>query len=591
MHADIHTLTKVFTGDVRFQVPMYQRPYVWNQEDQWDPLWSDIEALAERILDGDHSSPHFMGAIVVAQQPNPTGDIPIRHVVDGQQRLTTMQVLLDAIEEVIRFHGQEKDCHRIRPLIMNNENLFEDDDLFKVWPTNVDRDAFRAAMTDSFEVTDDLAEQNVAQAHDVFKKNAMAWADVHGDPDKCAARLTALTTALINHLQLAVIDLAPEDNAQAIFETLNARGTPLLVSDLVKNSLLHECEAQGLDVDVLYDRYWKDFDHQNWRTDTRFGRFYWPKIDIFIYHWLVMNLAREVPTQQMFNEFNDLVSSRELGPDEAMAELHRYGQIYRHLENAVSDHSPTGRFFYRWRTMQASALTPLLMWTHVNEDEIGEITYILAMIESWLVRRMICRSTAKGYSHFLHTLLKALPEVGPAGACDLIRHHLLNAEAEGTEWPTDAQVTTAVLENPAYRQLVRKRLRFILEAVEDHGREGLDGKVEQHCPTDLTIEHVMPQHWQTHWPIDDDPTGEKAIHRNDLVHTLGNLSLVTGKLNPVLSNSEWADKKVALKEHSVLLLSDELLENETWNEESILNRGQKMATTICQIWPRPDGPN
>ena len=585
MHADILTLDKIFTGNVRFQVPMYQRPYVWTQEDQWDPLWSDIQGLADSLLDGEDTAPHFLGAIVVGQQSSPTGDITVRHVVDGQQRLTTLQLLLDAVEEVIRSHGREKDSFRIRPLILNDPNLFDGDDRFKVWPTNVDREAYRAAMADEAEIPDDIADQNVAQAHDVFKKKTVAWADVKGDPDKCAERLHTLATVLIQRLQVAVIDLTLDDNAQAIFETLNARGTPLLVSDLVKNSVLHESEVLGLDTETLYREHWEAFDDQSWRTEVRMGRFYWPKIDAFIYQWLVMNLAREVPTQQMFNEFVNLVQERGLGPDQVMAELQRFGQIYQSLENAPNSHDPTGRFFYRWRAMEAGALTPLLLWIYDNKEIIGDIEPILAILESWLVRRMICRSSTKGYSHFLHSLLKDLAESEPEVAMKTIFNHLSGADATGTEWPTDEQVKNAVLDYPIYRQLVRRRLRFVLEAIEDH-KHG--DKTETKCPTDLTIEHVMPQHWGPNWPLGEDLTGEQAQRRDDLVHTLGNLSLVTDKLNPALSNAAWLEKREILKKHSVLLLNDELLDSDSWDEAAIVKRGKEMAQTICEIWPGPE---
>ena len=97
-------------------------------------------------LDGEDAAPHFLGAIVVGQQSSPTGDIAVRHVVDGQQRLITLQLLLDAVEEVIRSYGREKDSFRIRPLILNDPNLFDGDDRFKVWPTKVDREAYRTAL-------------------------------------------------------------------------------------------------------------------------------------------------------------------------------------------------------------------------------------------------------------------------------------------------------------------------------------------------------------------------------------------------------------------------------------------------------------
>jgi hypothetical protein len=315
------------------------------------------------------------------------------------------------------------------------------------------------------------------------------------------------------------------------------------------------------------------------------GRFYWPKIDAFIYQWLVMNVAREVPTQQMFNEFGSVVQERGLGPGQIMAELQRFGRIYRFLEDAPDGHDPTGRFFYRWRAMEAGALTPLLLWVYANKEAIGDVEPILVILESWLVRRMICRSTTRGYSHFLHSLLKKLAESEPEFAMATISSHLSGAEATGTEWPTDNQVTNAVLEYPIYRQLIRRRLRFVLEAIEDH-KHG--DKTELKCPVGLTIEHVMPQHWGPNWPLGEDLTGDLTQHRDDLVHTLGNLSLVTGKLNPALSNDPWVKKRKILKKHSVLLLNDELLDSDSWDEAAIVKRGEEMAQTICEIWPGPE---
>ena len=124
MDAEIRTLSKIFQGDVQFLVPMFQRPYVWNQEDQWDPLWDDVEAVADRLLtNGENDlTPLFLGAIVVAQQHTATGDLDLRHIVDGQQRLTTVQLLLDAVEEVIRQHGDDRDSKRLRKLVINDQD-------------------------------------------------------------------------------------------------------------------------------------------------------------------------------------------------------------------------------------------------------------------------------------------------------------------------------------------------------------------------------------------------------------------------------------------------------------------------------------
>jgi uncharacterized protein with ParB-like and HNH nuclease domain len=112
MKADTLTLKALFQKDVRYVIPTFQRPYVWNQDDQWEPLWNDVRNTAERYLDelarADGNNPlaeertgtHFMGAVVLQQQPTASAEIETRAVIDGQQRLTTAQILMDAAQEV-----------------------------------------------------------------------------------------------------------------------------------------------------------------------------------------------------------------------------------------------------------------------------------------------------------------------------------------------------------------------------------------------------------------------------------------------------------------------------------------------------------
>jgi uncharacterized protein with ParB-like and HNH nuclease domain len=99
IHTNLLTPTNIFKKDQQLLVPLFQRPYTWNRKEQWEPLWSDVTRVAQRILDGKENSarPHFLGAIVLQQLPNKSGDLELRTVIDGQQRLTTLQILLDSI--------------------------------------------------------------------------------------------------------------------------------------------------------------------------------------------------------------------------------------------------------------------------------------------------------------------------------------------------------------------------------------------------------------------------------------------------------------------------------------------------------------
>ena len=127
----------IFINIVR-EVPAFQRRYIWTQEDQWEPLWEDLRDQAETILENGQANRHFMGAVVLQQRPNPTSSIGTRIVVDGQQRLTTLQLLMDAVQEVFVHQGYEQPAARLEPLVLNPQAYLSGnnpDFAFKVWPT------------------------------------------------------------------------------------------------------------------------------------------------------------------------------------------------------------------------------------------------------------------------------------------------------------------------------------------------------------------------------------------------------------------------------------------------------------------------
>lgn len=137
MDTDVLTPQGIFFKVVRYDIPVFQRPYIWTKKQQWEPLWEDVTELAEAILANGHAPSHFMGAIVLQQIANPMRSIETRVVVDGQQRLTTIQLLLDAIQEFCSHGGFEGSAARLGPLVQNPEAyLGGDGDLsFKIWPT------------------------------------------------------------------------------------------------------------------------------------------------------------------------------------------------------------------------------------------------------------------------------------------------------------------------------------------------------------------------------------------------------------------------------------------------------------------------
>jgi hypothetical protein len=611
MQSQTLTPFKLFASPTRYVVPLFQRPYVWNEKDQWEPLWEDVRTVAERLVEAADAgpfdlpdvSPHFLGAIVVEQRPMPVGFIDVRHVVDGQQRLTTLQLLLDAAQLVMQRHGRQQDADALATLILNSRAIARsDDDVFKVWPTNHDQAAFRAAMSDHLEMPEELAGTRITQAHAYFTNEVTEWCEPTGDPEKTALRLAALARTLAHYLRVVVIDLEPGDNAQVIFETLNHRGTPLLAADLVKNLVFQRATEEGLDVVDLYERHWRRFDSQEWRRAMRQGRLYRPRIDVFLNYWLVMRRTREVPADRIFTEFREYLAEPGRGLQDAVKELAASAGVYERLEAAPWT-SPEGTFAYRaLSVLDAFALGPFLLWLFEQpetEVPVEQRRTALAVIESWLVRRMLCRLGTKFYNKLVVELLGLTHGLAPATVGDQIRDYLAAQTADATRWPSDDEVVDNILVQPLYTAITRARLRMLLEAIEDQYRTP---KSEEPCSRGkFTIEHVMPQGWREHWLLPPGSDETHATRRDRLVHTLGNLTLVNGRLNPAMSNRPWTDQEAAarvkagkgkrslLDEHSVLLLNRRIVDGwpDTWSEEAIAARGRQLADAVITIWRRP----
>ena len=291
MKADTLTVKSLFQKDVRYVIPTFQRPYVWSQDDQWEPLWDDVRNVAESYCDElleaegkqalaeERTGTHFLGAVVLQQVPTASAEIKTRNVIDGQQRLTTLQLFVDAAQEVFEEIDAKVEALRLERLVLNA--YASGDNAFKLWPTSLDQAAFRAAMTNGAP-TSEYENSLIVQAHDFFRLQIVEWLDATSDQKERQRRIHGLETAIYGLLEMVVIDLGTVDDAYVIFETLNARGTPLLASDLVKNYVLQTTTNVGQDADELYVKHWRTLEDSWWREEMRQGRLVRPRIDVFL---------------------------------------------------------------------------------------------------------------------------------------------------------------------------------------------------------------------------------------------------------------------------------------------------------------------
>lgn len=605
METHVNSPQMIFNFPQRLLVPLFQRPYVWDEERQWRPLWQDVERVADKVLAMDHSARHFLGAVVVQQELNSVGTLMIRTIIDGQQRLTTLQLLFDAIQAEILALELESIARRLTDLVENSEHQRrEPEDRFKVWPTNRDRDAFAEVMADAQPTYPTLqhASSKIVKAHEYFARQAREW--LTRDPEDAANRASALVDAVATRLQLVVIDLKADEDAQEIFETLNARGTPLTAADLIKNLVFQRLGVSPEESEKAYHRYWEQFETEFWEKEVSSGRVLSSRSSLFLTQWLVSQTRQDIPSREVFTSFKRHLDDSEQSVSEMLADIKACADVYKAFtEGSEKRHEPLTAlemFVYRASEMQSEVVKPLLIWlTDPNLPQVppDQLDRAVSVLESWLVRRMLTRETSKGYNLFMVDLLALLVHESRERIGDRLEVLLAEQTSEARYWPDDDVVRAALEDLPIYRRLSRGRLRMVLEAVEDYRRGFPSARAKGEQPVvraTCTIEHVMPQRWGQHWPLTE---GVTAQERDKLVHTLGNLTLVSKALNPSMSNAGWLGdrgKRVELEKYSSIKITSDVIRladnnDSVWDEDLIQERTDQLINDILKIWPVPAG--
>ena len=598
MKAETLDLVHIFEPTYRYHVPLFQRPYVWEREKQWAPLWEDVRTVADRLLDGSATNddiPHFMGAVVLAQPPvAKLAELSPRLLIDGQQRLTTLQLMVAAA----RVHAAELEEttteRRLATLLFIEDFLAPDpDDRLKLIPTNADRTAFRNAIErdGGGPAPDADASIKTLDAYHYFRGEIGSWLLEDG-AHHAAIRVAALARALRQLLRIVVISLEPEDNAQAIFETMNARGTPLLAADLVKNHVFRRIQSEGLDEERVYRSQWQRFDRQQWRREVGQGRARRPRIDVFLGHWLVMASADEAPWQELFIRFRDFTDKKYRDVQGLLTDVSAMADVFDGFDEFQVG-TREQLFFYRLNALESSAFMPpvLQLFGPSGIQSDADRRMALWAMESWLVRRLLCRLTTKNYNQVAIGLVKQIASA-QAPSSETVIEHLRSLSGDSQLWPSDDLLAERVRTTPYYTALSRGRTRMVLEALEDELRGRFAPRFQDWGA--LSIEHILPQEWSAHWPLaaSVDPLGG-TIERDAAKHRLGNLTLVTQPLNSLLSNAAWiadpgaASKREALTHYNTFFLNKSVVERGSWDEGAIAERTEALLTALIRIWPGP----
>ncbi|WP_432623442.1 GmrSD restriction endonuclease domain-containing protein [Bifidobacterium sp.] len=567
MDAGKKILLDLFTGSLRFVVPVYQRRYSWG-EAQCRQLWYDI------VTAGRHPDrTHFTGSIVWMQEGGigPDG-VSQCQLIDGQQRLTSVTLLLIALAEYAREHSGSLSFSA--DMIIDRGYLIDKyangENRYKLTLSGDDREALRG-MCDHVAALD---RPNHAETDSSLKANL----------DLFRSLVAAIDDANVvwNGLQrLEVVSVTLDqghDEPQLVFESMNSTGLDLETSDLVRNYMLMGCPMA--EQKTLYADYWLPM-------ERILGNL---SFDAFLHDWMVVTLKRPVSKgRAMYSEFKRFAADssmprmeRTRGLLENMLEYAGYYAVIKGIAASGSGDANVDRRLESIQNLDSSVTDSLLLymfaaWKHNRVSRDG-LLRMLADLESYLFRRMVCSVSSNGLNKLVPSLIARLDSAED----DLVETFaalLLTETAKATRMPTDEEFRQALFGEDLYRPT--SRCKYLLAGLENHNHPK-----DPRSFNGYTIEHIMPQNAMAHteWrSMLGDPDRFPL-----LVNSLGNLTLTA--YNSELSDGTFEQKKsraIGGYDSEYLSISAELHDATQWDEHAIAQRGARLADLALQVWASP----
>lgn len=544
---------------VQYRIPLFQRTYDW-REPQWGRLWEDLLAIYAM----DEPRNHFIGSVVAQPVPTIAGRVSEYVLIDGQQRMTTLLILLGVIREKARQESEKWPmlADEIQGLYLTNQ-FRNGDEKPKLVPSERDRAPFLAIVEDETPP----AESRVGQAWRYFDDKLSA-----GDANGGAIDLAKLKIRVTDCLDMVSVMLEADDNPNRIFESLNYTGLSLNAFDLIRNYLFMNIRNPRKQ-DSAYENHWfpmqEDLARENANRPTMF-------------FWRYLMMDGSLPNLERGEIFEGIKREIGVNPDddsiiEALRRFHEFSGCYLQVVNSKHENEGVSRQITRLRRWGLKISYSFLMkaLSHVESGDIAtsDLEKVVRMLESFVVRRHALGYTGAGLS-----ALFARMSANVDFENDFVessKRHLLR---QG--WPSDDAFIRGLARRRLYVPSQLARVRLVLDTLERKlaGKEVVDLSSKK-----ITIEHIMPQKLTNQWRESLGPDADE-IHSRWL-HTLGNLTL-TG-YNSELGVMSFGDKKNEFLAESNFALNSSLKDTDEWNAETIEQRGRELAERAATIWVRP----
>ncbi|MCR5247627.1 MAG: DUF262 domain-containing protein [Paludibacteraceae bacterium] len=562
MKGEAQPLIKYFDGsDKRFIIPLYQRNYDWKEEN-CEQLFQDLI----KLHNSDRKS-HFFGSIVSSIQSG-TED---RYIIDGQQRITTVSLILIAMVNAMKEGIIEADDSKLVEKIFKRylvDEYQEDERKVKLKPIKKDMQAFDALL---YKPKDQyIKESNVTRNYDFF----------YDKITKCELNIDELFES-IKKLEVINIRLDEDDDPQLIFESLNSTGLDLSEADKIRNYLLMSLSPS--EQDDLYTRFWNPIE-ENTKYDP----------SSFVRDYLTMKQGKIGRIDKIYFIFKEYAESVGLSRAELLEDMHHYARIYNQVDNAKVGSEKLNRKLNQLRTLDSTIAYPFFMaffdYTKKSNMPEDEIYKVIDLVEAYWARRIICNLPSNALNKVFATLHRdILNHINKAGNDNVptyvsVLTYVLLKKGRSSVFPCDEEVIGDFVSRQVYKMPTNLRM-FIIERMENRDNNERHDVVKELSEKEITIEHIMPQTLSDKWKKSLGEDWER-VHRQYL-HTMANITL-TG-YNSQYSNLTFAEKRDMDKgfKDSSFRLNNYVKSCDQWTEKELKERQQDLLNVFMNLWPMP----
>lgn len=561
------TLNKLLNTSRQFIVPIFQRNYSW-QKSQYEQLWFDI-LRASKFKEKQN---HFIGSIVYIDMGTPAGRPQQLLLIDGQQRLTTISILLCAIKDYVqKFNLETKliNLAKIKNQFLYNSDEI-DEDKYKLLLNVQDKETY-IKLIDNTIFTVNKPATNIIKCYEFFYEHIEDFIKQDGQIDEIYAGIFKLSLVSIS------LD-KDSDNPQMIFESMNSTGKDLSQTDLLRNYLLMDLTPEKQT--RLYKTYWKPmeelFGEDIYKNDVN-------KFDYFIRDFLTLksDTGYICKINNVYENFKRYYLDNNCEKFAVLKDLFTYAKYYACIDLLQEKDDELKLYWQEFKKLDNHVVYPFLLKLYddysrqilIKED----FKKILQVVISYLWRRAICEIPTNSLSKTFATLYQAVDKEDYVNS--IIKAFVFKSIYK--RFPSDYEVREKLQTKDIYHFRLRK---YLLEALENYyHKEPIDLNTANY-----TIEHIMPQNiehnlsWQQ--MLGEDWQEVHSLY----LHTLGNLT-ITG-YNAEMSNKSFGEKVNGESgfKHSHLKLNESIAQCDVWNKKSIQRRTNILTDIILKIWKYPE---